>query len=137
MKEQNKFKVGMTYEMGWIGDSDLISLYTVAKRTEKTVTLQSRGSDEKTFRISIYQNTEEVSPTGKYSMSPVLKASKVRIDDAMVDNVKIGGLDPSDAPDFVDAYIESADYNGQPMTGNEIDCLGSTFIYEKLIEQIY
>jgi len=73
------FEIGKTYKMGWIGDSNLFTYYTVLKRTAKTVTVQNAKytKEVKTCRIKIYDNSEYVSPTGVYSMSPVLKAEKL------------------------------------------------------------
>jgi hypothetical protein len=33
-----------------------------------------------------------------------------------IDNIEIDGIDTADYPDFADAYILSADYNGVEMT---------------------
>jgi hypothetical protein len=38
-----------------------------------------------------------------------------------IENVVFGGIDMSDYPKFCDAYIESADYNGQPATEAELE----------------
>lgn len=38
-----------------------------------------------------------------------------------IDNVVVCGVDPTDYPDFCDAYIESADYDGVPMTEEQLD----------------
>lgn len=71
------FEVGKTYVMSWAGDSELKTPYTVIKRTAKTVTVQCRDEKKvKLCRISIYENVEQISPTGKYSMSPTLCADK-------------------------------------------------------------
>ena len=45
-----------------------------------------------------------------------------------------------DYPDFADACIESAEYNGRDMTNEEIEKLQddfSDFIYEKLCEELF
>lgn len=39
----------------------------------------------------------------------------------LISNVKVGGVDMKDFPDFVDSYIESADYDGKPMTEEQLD----------------
>jgi hypothetical protein len=48
-----------------------------------------------------------------------------------ITNIKLSGIDFEDYPDFVDAYIESADYDGEPMTDEELDELNddSDFVY--------
>ena len=38
-----------------------------------------------------------------------------------IDNIEIDGIDTKDYPDFCDAYISSADYDGKPMTDEQLD----------------
>jgi hypothetical protein len=49
-----------------------------------------------------------------------------------IDNIEIEGIDFKDAPDFCDAFIASADYEGEPMTDEEIDKLNDNgdFVHE-------
>jgi len=63
-----------------------------------------------------------------------------------IDNVFIGGIDHKDYPDFVDAYIESADYYDEgigkwrSMTDEELDYVTdnySDFVLQKTWEQIF
>jgi hypothetical protein len=56
-----------------------------------------------------------------------------------INNVKIGGLDMTDYPDFCDAYIESADYGDREMTEEELDILNedSSFISEEAHKSLY
>ena len=42
--------------------------------------------------------------------------TKITLDYSKINNVKIGGLDMTDYPDFWDAYIESADYGDRELT---------------------
>lgn len=57
----------------------------------------------------------------------------------LIDNIVLGDIDYNDAPDFCDAYIESADYDGIPMDSEQLDWINedSQFIYEAVIRQIY
>ncbi len=57
----------------------------------------------------------------------------------LIDNVVLGDVDYNDAPDFCDAYIESADYDGIPMDSEQLDWINedSQFIYEAVIRQLY
>ena len=50
-----------------------------------------------------------------------------------IDNVVMGGVDMYDFPDLVDAYIESADYDGVEMTEQQLDEINKDvdFVYEK------
>jgi len=59
--------------------------------------------------------------------------TKITLDYSKINNVKIGGLDMADYPDFCDAYIESADYGDRELTEHELDILNedSEFISEE------
>jgi hypothetical protein len=61
------------------------------------------------------------------------------LDKTKISNVFVDGIDFNDAPDFVDAYIESADYEGEPMTEEQLDIINedSEFVYDKLQSQLY
>ena len=54
-----------------------------------------------------------------------------------ITDIEFEGIDHSDAPDYCDAYIVSADYNGREMTELEIESLDCCFVYEKLMDYIY
>ena len=76
-----KFKTGTTYYTRSIGDSDCIIKVTIKKRTPKTVQAIVHGRENegiKRFRISIYEGEEQISPWGKYSMSPILGADDTK-----------------------------------------------------------
>ena len=49
-----------------------------------------------------------------------------------ITNIKIEGLNSKDHPDYVDAYIASADLNGKPMTDQQLDELSNDgeFMYK-------
>jgi hypothetical protein len=55
----------------------------------------------------------------------------------LIDNVVIEDIDHKDAPDYVDAFISSADYKGVPMTDEQIDSLSDDFVYEQVLKSIY
>jgi hypothetical protein len=57
----------------------------------------------------------------------------------MITNVVVAGIDMADAPDFVDAYIASADLDGVPMTEEQLDALSEDydFVYGELMKQLY
>ena len=38
-----------------------------------------------------------------------------------IDNIEVDGIDTRDYPDFCDAYIYSADYDGIEMTKDQLD----------------
>ena len=39
----------------------------------------------------------------------------------LITNVRFNGISWTDYPDFLDMYIESADYDGIPMDGDQLD----------------
>ena len=55
-----------------------------------------------------------------------------------IDNVELADLDYEDYPDFCDAYIENADYFGEPMTEDELNEINDNrdFIHECVFNQI-
>ena len=56
-----------------------------------------------------------------------------------VSNIVFSDVDHADAPDYCDAFIESADYDGVPMTVEQLDELNedSDFKYEALQRWLY
>jgi len=65
--------------------------------------------------------------------------TKLELDYSKISNVSVGGVDMEDFPDFCDAYIESADYDGREMTDEELDLLNEDgcFISEAAHESLY
>ena len=57
----------------------------------------------------------------------------------LIDNVDVQGIDTTDYPDFCNAYIASADYDGKPMTDKQLDEINDDgdFVYECLTRQLY
>ena len=62
-----------------------------------------------------------------------------KIDYSKISNVVVSGIDFEDYPDFCDAYIVSADYDGEPMTDLEIDELNQDgeFVNESVFKQVF
>lgn len=60
-------------------------------------------------------------------------------DYSKITNVELGGIDTNDYPDFCDAYIVSAKYDGREMTDDEIEELNENtdFVYEQVIKKLY
>lgn len=56
-----------------------------------------------------------------------------------IDNIEIDGIDSRDYPDFCDAYISSADYNGEEMTDEQLEEINndSEFVYESVMSHLY
>ena len=56
-----------------------------------------------------------------------------------ITNIVIEGIDFTDAHDFCDAFISSADYKGVPMTEKQLDLINenSDFVYDATLNYIY
>ncbi len=64
----------------------------------------------------------------------------MKIDFKLITNVSVDGIDTSDYPDFCDAFIESADYKGKPMSDEMIDELNSEhldFVSECVYDSLF
>ena len=63
---------------------------------------------------------------------------KEKIDYKKIDNIEIDGIDTKDYPDFCDAYISSADYDGKPMTDEQLDELNEDgdYVYEHIMDYL-
>jgi len=61
------------------------------------------------------------------------------MDYKLIDNVEFDGIDYTDYPDFCDAYISSADYNGIEMTDEQLNELNNDvdLVYELLTNYIH
>jgi len=59
----------------------------------------------------------------------------MELDYSKIDNVVIGDINYGDYPKFCDAFIDSADYDGRPMTDEELDWLNEDYDY--VHEQVY
>lgn len=70
-----KFQVGISYYCRLVCSYDTVLIYTVIKRTTKTVTLEDQYGEIR--RRKIHQGTTEtVAPEGNYSMAPTLRADQ-------------------------------------------------------------
>jgi hypothetical protein len=56
---------------------------------------------------------------------------------SLISNIEFKGINHRDYPDYCDAYIVSAEYDGEEMTQEQIEMLDADFVYEKLMEQIF
>lgn len=57
----------------------------------------------------------------------------------LIDNIEVDGVDTKDYPDFCDAYILSADYDGKPMTEDQLNEINedSDFVYDCIVNFIF
>lgn len=71
------FKVGGVYSCTSACDSGCRWTYAVVRRTASTVWLREGEAGEVVARrVSVYEGREQVFPSGKYSMAPILDASR-------------------------------------------------------------
>ena len=63
---------------------------------------------------------------------------KQEMDYAKITNIEFDGIDYLDYPDYSDAYIVSADYDGLEMTDSQIEEINEDrdFVYEKLMDYL-
>lgn len=63
----------------------------------------------------------------------------IKLDYSKIDNIEVDGIDYADYPDFCDAYIASADYDGREMTDEELNLLNddSDFVYSAVENYLY
>ena len=64
----------------------------------------------------------------------------MNIDIKKIDNMEFEGVDFKDYPDFVDAFLVAADYDGKEMTEEQIDYINDEyheFVYEQVYDSIF
>jgi hypothetical protein len=67
-----------------------------------------------------------------------VSSEPIKMDYKKIDNIEIDGIDTKDYPDFCDAYISSADYNGVPMTDKQLDELNEDgdYVYGHIMDYL-
>jgi histone acetyltransferase (RNA polymerase elongator complex component) len=68
------------------------------------------------------------------------RIKELNIDLSQIDDIEFDGVDHSDSPDYVDAFISSASQNGIELTDDQLDFINDScrdFVYEKLMEHLY
>ena len=57
----------------------------------------------------------------------------------LIDNIEVDGIDTNDYPDFCDAFIASADYNGVEMTEEQLEALNEdySFVHDCVYTQLF
>tara|TARA_R110000782_G_scaffold203976_1_gene292545 strand:+ start:186 stop:416 length:231 start_codon:yes stop_codon:yes gene_type:complete len=69
----------------------------------------------------------------------VISSTKtIDMDYKKIDNIEIDGIDTKDYPDFSNAFIISADYDGKPMNDAQIEKINNDgqFQYECIIKSL-
>lgn len=61
------------------------------------------------------------------------------LDYSKISNIQFDDIDHKDYPDFCDAYILSADYDGEEMTDEQLEEINddSAFVHEKLFDHLF
>ena len=61
------------------------------------------------------------------------------MDYKLIDNIDMDGIDYSDYPDFCNAFICAADYDGEPMNQDQLDIINEDrdFVYACVESYIY
>ena len=67
-----------------------------------------------------------------------MKKLKEVMDYKKIDNIEIDGIDTKDYPDFCDAYISNADYDGVPMTDEQLNELNEDrdYVYGYIMDYL-
>jgi len=62
----------------------------------------------------------------------------MKLDYSKIDNIEMDDVHTWDYPDFCDAFIESADYDGKEMTDEQLEEINSDgdFVYECVLNHI-
>lgn len=63
----------------------------------------------------------------------------IKLNYNLIEDLEFDGIEYSDYPDFCDAYVCSASYDGREMTDDELDALNADheFIYNQLLNYLY
>lgn len=64
---------------------------------------------------------------------------RTQIDFSKIEDVRVAGIDPRDAPDFSDAFIETCTYMGRDATDEELDAINDDgdFVYQCVQDYLY
>ena len=62
----------------------------------------------------------------------------LNMDYSKIDNVEVSDVDINDYPDFSDAFIINADYNGKAMTEEQLDQINDDlgFVHECVLNSV-
>jgi hypothetical protein len=71
------FSTGHSYLSRFIGDYDSTIVWTVEKRTAKTVTISAPGYGSRNLRVKVWNEAEQVKPLGNHSFALTLSADKI------------------------------------------------------------
>jgi len=75
---------------------------------------------------------DEITETGQVG-------DNMKLDYSKIEDVTVDGIDTRDYPDFCDAFISSATYDGRDMTDEELDALNQDYdyVYARVMDKLY
>ena len=87
----------------------------------------------------VHQGTRFGCLTSDLVLMTIPEKTKIELDIKKVTNVVVDNIDFKDYPDFCDASIVDADYDGVPMTDEQIEAINenSEFVNESVFAKIY
>ncbi len=73
------------------------------------------------------------------TMGEIFRPEQPKFDLSKVDNIQLTNVCIADYPDFVDAYIIAADYNGVEMSGEQLNELNKyeEFIHDQVMKFLH
>lgn len=68
-----------------------------------------------------------------------MKQPKIKLNYDLIEDIEMEGVDTKDYPDFCDAFVTAATYDGREMTEAELNVLNSDsyFVYEAALNSLY
>lgn len=135
MEEPTRIVIGCNYHTTWQRDKGMRFVLVAINGTKATLeTRRSNKRFETNINDLIFIKT----------LHNTLKADRIehlngKMIHSKIDNIHCADIDFKDAPDFVDAYIESADYDGRKMTEDQLNEINedSEYVYDAVLKQIY
>ena len=105
------------------------------------LTIELYGQPFEITKQAVSEALEQITPEEREGlMRKVMAPDKPELDLSQVTDLEFDGIDHSDYPDFCDAYVCEATYQGRDMTEDELDDLNenySGFVHEKLFDHLY
>lgn len=59
----------------------------------------------------------------------------MKIDHSKIEDLVFDSIDHADHPDYVDAFLVSATYQGRRMTVTEIDAIDKDWLHEQILKE--
>lgn len=91
---------------------------------------------------NVYSKSDNTLSESDSTCGPVgetTKSKPEKLDYSKIKNIQFDGIDYSDSPDFCDAYIIDADYNGERMTEEQLEQINDDayFVHDRLMDYLY